>query len=48
MDAKKIQDIPLSVGTQDRLDVGVEREDDLKGEVWLSGMDSALLFHVKL
>lgn len=34
MDAKKIQDIPLSVGTQDRLDVGVEREDDdLKGEV---------------
>ena len=48
MDAKKIQDIPLSVGTEDRFDVGVEREDDLKGEVQLSGMDSALWFHVKL
>lgn len=48
MDVKKIQDIPKSVGTQHRLDVGVEREDDLKGEVQLSGMDSALWFHVKL
>ena len=48
MDAKKIQDIPQSVGTLDRLDVGVEREDGLKQEVQLSGMDSALWCHVKL
>lgn len=48
MDANEIQDIPQSVGTQDRLDVGVEREDDLKHEAQLSGMDSALWCHVKL
>ena len=46
MDAKKIQDIPLSVGTQDRLDVGVEREDDLKGRVCPSGDSSpAITLH---